>query len=50
MTMDWLIIGALVGSAVGWLVARAIKTFQARRKGGCSGGCGCAEKIQPPKK
>ena len=50
MSMDWLIIGAIVGSAAGWLIARAIKGFQARRKGGCAGGCGCADKIQPPKK
>jgi hypothetical protein len=47
MNLELIIICFLVGSALGWLINRAIKNMQNRRAGKCAGGCGCSDKLKP---
>lgn len=49
MNLESLIIFFLVGTAVGWLVKRAVQSFKARQNGGCAGGCNCSTKVRPPR-
>jgi hypothetical protein len=49
MNLETVLIGAIVGAAVGWLVRRWLAAARRRKEGGCAGDCGCATKIQPKK-
>jgi hypothetical protein len=49
MNTEVIIIAAIVGVAVGWLVRLTISSVRRRKAGGCGGGCGCAAKIKPKK-
>jgi hypothetical protein len=47
MNLELIITAFLVGSALGWLINRAIKKFKQQRAGKCAGGCGCGDKLKP---
>ena len=47
MNFDLIIISFLIGSALGWLINRAVKKFKQPRAGKCAGGCGCSDKLKP---
>ncbi len=47
MNLELTIIAFLVGSALGWLINRAVKKFKNQRAGKCAGGCGCGDKLKP---
>jgi len=47
MNFELIIISFLVGSALGWLINRAVKKFKNQRAGKCVGGCGCGDKFKP---
>jgi hypothetical protein len=47
MNLEAVVVGAVVGVAVGWLVRRWLAAARRRKEGGCAGGCGCAEKLKP---
>ena len=47
MNLELIIIAFLVGSALGWLINRAVKKFKQQRAGKCAGGCGCGDKLKP---
>ena len=49
MNLETVLIGAIVGAAVGWLVRRWLAAARRRKEGGCAGDCGCAAKIQRKK-
>jgi hypothetical protein len=47
MSVEVLLIGAIVGVATGWLLRRWLAAWRRRKDGGCAGGCGCADKLKP---
>lgn len=47
MNLELTIICFLVGSALGWLINRAVQNYKNKRAGKCAGGCGCGDKIKP---
>ena len=47
MNLDLITISFLVGSALGWLINRAVKNFKNQRAGKCAGSCGCNDKLKP---
>ncbi len=49
MKLEAVLISAIVGVAVGWLLRRWLAAARRRKAGGCAGDCGCASKIQPKK-
>ena len=49
MNLEAVIVGAVVGVAVGWLVRRWLAAARRRQEGGFAAGCGCATKLKPKK-
>jgi FeoB-associated Cys-rich membrane protein len=49
MTLEAVIVGAIVGAAAGWLIRRWLAAARRRKEGGCAGDCGCATKLKPKK-
>ena len=49
MNHEAVIVGAVVGAAVGWLVRRWLAAARRRKEGGCAGDCGCSVKLKPKK-
>jgi len=45
MNFEAVIVGAIVGAAVGWLVRRWLAAARRRKEGGCAGDCGCSSKL-----
>ncbi len=51
MNFEAVIVGAVIGVAVGWLARRWLArrwlaAARRRKEGGCAGGCGCATKLK----
>ncbi len=49
MNLEAVIVGAVIGVAVGWLARRWLAAARRRKEGGCAGDCGCAAKLKPKK-
>lgn len=49
MNLDAVMVGAVVGVALGWLVRRWLRALRRRQAGGCAGGCACAPGPTPKK-
>ncbi|MEY4307638.1 MAG: hypothetical protein RJA95_1006 [Verrucomicrobiota bacterium] len=49
MNLEAVIVGAIVGVAVGWLARRWMAAARRRKEGGCAGDCGCSSKLKPKK-
>ncbi|MBM3867337.1 MAG: FeoB-associated Cys-rich membrane protein [Verrucomicrobia bacterium] len=49
MNLEAVIVGAVVGVAVGWLARRWLAAARRRKAGGCAGDCGCSSKLKPKK-
>ena len=47
MNLEAVIVGAVIGVAVGWLARRWLAATRRRKAGGCAGDCSCASKIKP---
>ncbi len=49
MNLEAVIVGAVVGVAVGWRARRWLAAARRRKEDGCAGDCGCAAKLKPKK-